>query len=124
MEGLRTEIDLLDFDYLVEATKGVVLNDELTPSTIGIYGAWGSGKSSLMQMCMTEMAKEEDVLCLKFNGWLFESYEDAKTALIGTILDRIKERRTQTAKAKTTLKNLYQNIDFFQLVAHYLINLN
>ena len=111
----ETNIDLLDFDYLVDVTKKIILNDDLTPSTIGIYGDWGSGKSSLMDMAMADLSKEEGVICLKFNGWLFEGYEDAKSALIGSILDKISEKGKPTAKTKRVLKRLYDNIDFFKL---------
>ncbi len=111
----ETNIDLLDFDYLVDVAKNIIMNDDLTPSTIGIYGDWGSGKSSLMDMVMVELAKQDDVLCLKFNGWLFEGYEDAKVALVGSILDEISSKRKLTAKAKSALKNLYDNTDFIKL---------
>lgn len=106
---------LLDFDYLVDVTKHIILSDNLTPSTIGIYGDWGSGKSSLMDMTMTELLKDEQILCLKFNGWLFEGYEDAKVALVGSILDEIGKKKRLSAKAKDTLKNLYDNTDFIKL---------
>jgi hypothetical protein len=46
----ETELDFLSFDYLVEQVKGIALDDELSPSTIGVYGNWGIGKSSLMNM--------------------------------------------------------------------------
>lgn len=111
----ETNIDLLDFDYLVDVTKKIIMNDDLTPSTIGIYGDWGSGKSSLMDMVMTDLSKDEDILCLKFNGWLFEGYEDAKVALVGSILDEISKKKKLTARAKDVLKNLYDNIDFIKL---------
>ena len=111
----ETNIDLLDFDYLVDVTKHIILSDNLTPSTIGIYGDWGSGKSSLMDMIMTELLKDEQILCLKFNGWLFEGYEDAKVALVGSILDEIGKKKRLSAKAKDTLKNLYDNTDFIKL---------
>lgn len=111
----ETNIDLLDFDYLVDVTKKIILNDDLTPSTIGIYGDWGSGKSSLMDMAMADLAKEEGVICLKFNGWLFEGYEDAKSALIGSILDKISEDRKLIPKTRRILRRLYDNIDFFKL---------
>lgn len=110
----ETNIDLLDFDYLVDVTKKIILNDDLTPSTIGIYGDWGSGKSSLMDMVMSELSKDKDILCLKFNGWLFEGYEDAKVALIGSILDEISKRKRLSDKAKGVLKNLYDNTDFIK----------
>jgi predicted KAP-like P-loop ATPase len=31
-------------------------------------------------------------MSLTFNGWLFEGYEDAKTALMGSIIDALEER--------------------------------
>jgi predicted KAP-like P-loop ATPase len=111
----ETNIDLLDFDYLVDVAKKIILNDDLTPSTIGIYGDWGSGKSSLMDMVMTGLSEEKNVLCIKFNGWLFEGYEDAKIALIGSILDEISKQRNPTAKTKEVIKKLYDNTDFIKL---------
>lgn len=113
----ETHIDLLDFEYLIGITEDIIKNDELTPSTIGIYGDWGSGKSSLMEMVLEKLSKDKDYLCLKFNGWLFEGYEDAKTALIGTILDKINTNKTLTKKTERIIKRLYKNIDFVKLAS-------
>lgn len=113
----ETDIDLLDFDYLISMTKSIIENDDLTPSSIGVYGDWGSGKSSLAEMALKELSLNEDYVCLKFNGWLFEGYEDAKTALIGSILDKISEKRKPQEKALKALKRLYKSIDFFKLAS-------
>jgi len=113
----ETHIDLLEFDYLIGITEEIIKNDDLSPSTIGMYGDWGSGKSSLMEMVLNKLSKEDDYLCLKFNGWLFEGYEDAKTALIGTILDEINKNKKPKDKAKETIKRLYKNIDFIKLAS-------
>lgn len=113
----ETNIDLLDFDYLVGVTKDIITNDELSPSSIGVYGDWGSGKSSLIEMTLKQLSDNDDYLCLKFNGWLFEGYEDAKTALIGTILDEINIKKKPTAKAKEIIEELYKSIDFFKLAS-------
>lgn len=113
----ETNIDLLDFDYLIGVTKNIITNDELSPSSIGVYGDWGSGKSSLIEMTLKDLESEDDYLCLKFNGWLFEGYEDAKTALIGTILDEINKKKQPAGKAKEAIERLYSNIDFFKLAS-------
>lgn len=113
----ETKVDYLDFEYLTKALIDIVKNDSLSPSSIGVYGDWGSGKSSLMQMSMEELSKEEDTLCIKFNGWLFEGYEDAKTALLGTILDKINKEKTPTGKAKEILQRLYKNTDKLKLAS-------
>lgn len=113
----ETNIDLLDFDYLIDITKDIIENDSLSPCTIGVYGDWGSGKSSLVEMLLKDYQDKEDYLCLKFNGWLFEDYEDAKTALLGSILDKISENKKISAKAKTTLKKLFKNLDYLDIAS-------
>lgn len=86
----ETELDFLDYDYLIRTVESIVTNDSLLPASIGVYGDWGSGKSSLMYMCKERLEKsDKKIKCLVFNGWLFENYEDAKTAILGTILDEI-----------------------------------
>lgn len=113
----ETNIDLLDFDYLIDITKDIIENDSLSPCTIGVYGDWGSGKSSLVEMLLKDYETKEDYLCLKFNGWLFEDYEDAKTALLGNILDKINEKKKISAKAKSTLKKLFKNLDYLDIAS-------
>ena len=56
----------------------------MLPTTIGVFGDWGGGKSSIMRMLEADFAGEdyEDVACIYFNGWQFEGYEDAKSALL------------------------------------------
>ncbi|ELC8344512.1 hypothetical protein QYB53_001579 [Clostridium perfringens] len=112
----ETELDFLDFDYLKGILKFTINNTELLPASIGVYGDWGSGKSSLIKMSMDELQSEIGTVCLKFNGWLFEGYEDAKTALMGSILDVIEEERKPTDKAKKCIKGLYNSIDKLKLL--------
>lgn len=112
----ETELDYLDFDYLIETVSNIIKNDDLLPSTIGVYGDWGSGKSSLINMSIALMNEDKDTECIYFNGWLFEDYEDAKTALLGNILDTIEKNRTLDATAKKCIAGLYKSIDKMKLV--------
>ena len=102
----ETSIDLLGFQHLTKAACDIVKNKRLLPATIGIYGDWGSGKSSLIQMVKAELEKDEDIVVLSFNGWLFEGYEDAKTALMGTILEELLSHRNFLRKASEEAKKL------------------
>ena len=113
----ETEIDYLDFSYIVEIMKDTINDEKLLPSCIGLYGDWGSGKSSLMHMCKEQLEEQKDgTVCLLFNGWLYESYDDAKTAILASILDGIKEGRELSGTAKITLKALYDSIDKFKVI--------
>lgn len=108
----ETKSDYLNFDYLIDAVKGIAMDSKLTPSTIGVYGDWGSGKSSLMQMVEEKIKSEyNDTCCIRFNGWLFEGYEDAKTAFCGTILDTLRANESIPSKAKTRITNLLKKVD-------------
>ena len=109
----ETVIDYLKFDYIIDAVTKIVLDEGLSPSSIGLYGDWGSGKSSLMKMIEQKLTQggDKSILCVRFNGWLFEGYEDAKTALCGTILEKIKEKETLDSKIKEKVKQLLDKVD-------------
>lgn len=111
----EAEIDFLDFDYLISLLKDIIDNENLLPATIGVYGDWGSGKSSLINIAMNDFGNEENIVCLNFNAWLFESYEDAKTSLIGSILDEICEKKKISRKLNDVADALYKSIDKLKL---------
>lgn len=111
----EAEIDFLDFDYLIGVLKDIISNDDLLPATIGVYGDWGSGKSSLIKLAINDFEDNNKIVCLNFNAWLFESYEDAKASLLGSILDRICEGKNLSEKANDIVQGLYKSISKLKL---------
>lgn len=115
----ETEIDYLNFKYSVNLLKELINNDKLLPATIGVYGDWGSGKSSLIKMAIESFEQdkesEENIVTINFNSWIFEGYEDAKSVLLETILDTIQENSTLKDKGERILKGLYKSIDKIKL---------
>ncbi|MHB8901360.1 MAG: KAP family P-loop NTPase fold protein [Thermoguttaceae bacterium] len=116
----ETDLDLLGFQHLTNAVCTIIRNDALLPATIGVFGDWGSGKSSLLQMVRAELESDKDCLVLSFNGWLFEGYDDAKSALMGTIVDEIVAQRstlaTVTDKARGIAVRLLKKIQLFRVL--------
>src|SRR5438045_4046437 len=47
----------LVFNTLRKSGSGIVKNEHLLPATNGVYGDWGGGKSSLIQMATAELEK-------------------------------------------------------------------
>lgn len=111
----ETHEDLIDFKYLTSSVNLIINNDDLVPSTIGLYGDWGSGKSSLMKMVEIENKKPENII-IHFNGWLFEGYEDAKTALLSTIVDELIKSRTWDKKAIKYIGRLVKKVKWFKVL--------
>ena len=111
----ETDIDLLDFLHLTSGLLSIIRDDSLLPATIGIFGDWGSGKSSLLRMVIKEIEQEDGVFCITFNGWLFEGYDDAKTALLETIIKEIETKKTLGTQAKEKIKKLLGKINWMRV---------
>jgi len=111
----EADADLLGFQHLVAGVLSIVHNDTLLPATIGVFGDWGSGKSSLLKMAAEELKKDEENLILTFNGWLFEGYGDAKTALMGNILDALAEDKTLLPQAKGLALKLLRRVNWWRV---------
>lgn len=106
--------DLLGFQYLCDGVVSIVKNESLLPATLGVFGDWGGGKSTLIEMVKARLSTKEQrdagVVVLSFNGWLFEGYEGAKTALMGTILEELQEHETFINKATDEGKKLWKSL--------------
>lgn len=122
----ETEIDYLNFGYMVDLVADIATNRDLSPSTIGLYGDWGSGKSSLMKLAQKKIEekypkneKKKDTiktLCIEFNGWLFEGYEDTKTSLCGAILDALADEKRFSKEVTDYAKELIKKIDINKIL--------
>ena len=95
----ETDVDLLGFDYLVEALELVLTDETLYPITVGVLGVWGSGKTSLMAMAGEHLGSGDEYLCIGFSPWRFESYDDVKSALMATVLRALAVRISAEEKA-------------------------
>lgn len=110
----ETELDFIDFEPLIKATSKIIDTDALHPCSIGIFGNWGSGKSSLMKMLYNRYKGSDNILTIHFNGWLFEGYEDAKTVLIGQLIEEIAKKKKLSGKALDKAKGLLKRIDLMK----------
>lgn len=104
----ETTQDLLGYQVHADLLKKIILNKSMLPITIGVFGNWGSGKSSLMLLLQKDISlwndeqsqkdsdtedspcDKEHVLQIKFNSWQFENYDTTKLVMIDTILESIK----------------------------------
>jgi len=53
--------------------------------TIGVFGEWGTGKTSLMRLIQDEVAKEKTAAAVWFNAWQYEKEEHLIVPLTATI---------------------------------------
>ncbi len=119
----ESETDLLRFQYMSQTVTKVIRDERLLPTTIGIFGDWGSGKSTLLRLIEKDLRSDGKTCVIRFSGWLFEGYEDAKGALMGTLLDEIQDfvTKNQTLAegvkqdAKRIISKLFRRIDLLKV---------
>jgi hypothetical protein len=107
------EKDTLNFDPVVEQ----ILNSMkscMPPFTWGIYGDWGSGKTSLMRLLKEQM--EADLadapnrnngtffIPVWFDAWRYENEENIIYPLVHEIVKDMKARCSETARTESLLE--------------------
>jgi hypothetical protein len=95
-----TRRDGLGFGSYASVLASAAL-DTRGPFTIGVFGEWGTGKSSLMRLVEGELAGRENVVTVWFNAWRYEQDEHPLVPLVGTIVRELEKRNqpSRTGKA-------------------------
>lgn len=89
--------DLLNFKRYVTPLMQIVTNPQSqTPFTVGIFGAWGSGKSTIIEFLDEELEKtsgkdELEFFRISFNPWTYREEENLIVPLLHTIQDHLKK---------------------------------
>ena len=113
----ETTEDLLGFRIHADLIYDMVTDQALLPMTIGVFADWGGGKSSILRILQEKIDdhnEDDGVFCLYVNGWLFEGYDDAKSALISSILAQIKDHPTLGKWLKDKIGPLLKSVDYMR----------
>lgn len=110
-----SDIDILFFKPYASIISNIVKEKDNNPLTIGVFGLWGAGKSTLLKLIQNELPNDDSkILCIQINAWMFEGYEDAKTALMEALLKEL-EHKKPFEGIKKKVRDLITRVDFFKL---------
>ena len=82
--------DGLGFEIYAKALSGVIRGTKESIVT-GIFGEWGSGKTSLMQLVQSELKNDPYTITIWFNAWMYEKDEHPIIPLIATIIRELEK---------------------------------
>lgn len=107
--------DYLNFGEVSQIVTEILETEAMLPVSIGIFGNWGAGKSSLLNL-IEQQIKPHEWIVIKFDAWLYQGFDDARTALLETIASHL----IQAAKDEETIlqksKNLFARINGLRLL--------
>lgn len=110
-----SKIDMLFYKPYAEIISETAINTDEDPLTVGVFGIWGAGKSTLLNLINSSYEEKDGIICIAINAWMFESYEDAKAAIMEAMLRELKEDKKIPDKIKGSLSGLIKKIDFFKV---------
>jgi predicted KAP-like P-loop ATPase len=100
----ETARDFLNFSGVAETVAEIIVQAKGRPISIGVSGAWGIGKSSMIKLTQASLASraraegERAFVFVEFNAWLYQGYDDARAALMDVIASKLEDE----AKARET----------------------
>lgn len=112
----ETDIDFLNYSETAELVAATLKHESIRPVSLGLFGGWGVGKSSLMRMVIEDISKDDKNLILQFDAWLFQDYDDARAALLQKIGDTLYEKAKNDADVLQKVNRLFKRIDKLRLL--------
>lgn len=102
----ETTRDFLNFSGVADTVAEIIVQARGRPISIGVSGAWGIGKSSLIKLTQASLAArpnedgDRDFIFVEFNAWLYQGYDDARAALMDVIASKLQD---EAAKRETAI---------------------
>ncbi|SIO63179.1 KAP family P-loop domain-containing protein [Singulisphaera sp. GP187] len=87
----ETTRDFLNFSGVADTVAEIIVQAHGRPISIGVSGAWGVGKSSMIKLTRESLEKrpsedgDREFIFVEFNAWLYQGYDDARAALMEVI---------------------------------------
>jgi formylglycine-generating enzyme required for sulfatase activity/energy-coupling factor transporter ATP-binding protein EcfA2 len=105
-----TDRDLLRYEDFQTALYDVVTEAE-TPLTVGVFGPWGSGKTSLMRMLRHQLEQEklDSRRTVWFTAWKYDRQDALWRSFILRVLDALYPRETEPKDVPREERPILQN---------------
>ncbi len=113
----ESDIDYLNFNETAESIKDLITEKELMPISIGVFGDWGAGKSTILELTKASLeSDDQEYIQVHFDAWTFQGYDDAKAALLETIASTLVKKAADDKNLSAKAKEFAGRIDKIRLM--------
>lgn len=115
-----TDRDFLNFTGVADTVAEIIVQAKGRPVSIGVAGAWGVGKSSMIRLVHRSLKDRPGdptpaFVFVEFNAWLYQGYDDARAALMEVIAEKLAAEATQREKGLEKAMEFLARIQWFRL---------
>lgn len=116
----ETDRDFLNFTGVADTVAEIVVQAAGRPISIGVSGAWGVGKSSMIRLVRRSLTQRtgdgaRDFIFVEFNAWLYQGYDDARAALMEVIGEALTVEAEKRKKGLDKAKEFVERIQWFRV---------
>ncbi|MCB1138610.1 MAG: KAP family NTPase [Leptospiraceae bacterium] len=109
--------DYLNFGEIADLVTEIVSSPTMLPVSIGVFGNWGAGKSSVLNFAETRLAQtDQKSIIVRFDAWLYQGYDDVRASLLETIIATIGRHAESDTKIGSRVKALLKRVNWFRAV--------
>ena len=112
----ESEQDFLNFTEVADQIAALATNESLLPISIGVFGGWGTGKSTVLRLVENKVrnADNNKHILIKFDAWLYQGFDDARAALMEVVSDVLLEAAKNDATLFEKAKNFAGRVNYFR----------
>jgi len=117
----ETSQDFLNFSGVAETVAEIIVQAHGRPISIGVSGAWGIGKSSMIKLTQGALEKrprdddDREFVFVEFNAWLYQGYDDARAALMDVIASKLQEEAEARSTGLDKVKDLASRVKWLRV---------
>lgn len=126
---IDTRQDFLNYSEVAELALDLIKDKNMLPLSIGIFGTWGTGKSTLLNLIEAGLPAKQSgagkdsqgYIVVRFDAWLYQGFDDARAALMEEVANRLLKaaEAEEEARAKQLVpkaKHFLSRINYFRLL--------
>ncbi|MDH5923681.1 P-loop NTPase fold protein [Vibrio splendidus] len=111
----ESSLDFLNFSETAESIKELITEKELMPISVGVFGDWGAGKSTILELTKNSISSEEqEYIQVHFDAWMYQGYDDAKAALLETIASTLIQQAENDASLSKKAIEFASRVDIIR----------
>ena len=92
-----TSEDLLGFSDVASPIVEALKRDRLDPVALGVFGDWGSGKTTVLELVKDQL-DDKSIVVVYTRPWEYDPATDPKATLIGEVLIAVRDAAGDAAK--------------------------